>query len=865
MNKVTPRPPRLAVPVAGTPAPSPAVTETKAAVAAEPGFVAKTNKAPVALQAADVAKPTETTRAERVQTLFNYARTHQPGRVDLPGVPEAPAMPGKRLLVVNKGPNLGAPGESSIMVMDLTSGKLLKKFNTEPGPHEVMVAPDGKTAVAPNYGLQTQGTGIETGGGNSLTVVDLQAEAVRTLTLEGWFRPHGVEWLDSQRVAVTVDGKGTDLSSGYVLEVNVKTGEVERAHKTGEPGTHLVRASPDGKYLFCSNIQGGSFSRIDRATGEVKTLETGKGTEGFDFTPDGQEIWTGNLEESTFSIIDVASFSVKQTLKSPGELPIRFKFVSPNLLLVANRGSNDVSFIDPRTQQPVGKQLTFDLARFEANGPNLERTSVPMQLELSADKRFAFVGNSHSGLVSMIDISKREVVGYYLAGDKPDPLALYDAPPAAAAVRASHLQLGDELFRLGLRPKQVLLAPVEAGKPALEPVTVKDNQGRPTLAVVIRTSSAAERQAAERTAATWNATVKPVDTVPPSTPVAANVDTSQRAIFTRAMGLADRVLKNAGLDPNATDRQMYRYAMARFLLNGTSDQGLAWLEKEWKGSNADLLASGQFTDRWRIKIERELEAPYLNGDVFNALVDLNGRVTTALAALRGKFPNADMQFYVAGSPTKGRLGASSDIDLMISTKDTAALKAALDKSYMTAPDPKEIFDIGEYEEFVRRGKYFGVPVGIGDGKAALETKGFLTKFYVDETKKSWGLTVDAANPNGTPLEYSNDVIEKFVREAPMESETLFSAARAYRRHVDISFVAKYLERLDELQGISEFPADRLADYGEEVLAERANGKPVDLSNPLAAADALGITDLRERLTVEFAAARRVTQAATKKN
>ncbi len=372
--------------------------------------------------------PSPSSRAERLAALWQYARSHAPGKVELPGVPQPPSLPGQRLVVVNKGPNQGQPGESSIMLFDLATGRLRKKLKTEPGPHEVMVSPNGRHALAPNYGLQVQGTAAETGGGDSLTLVDLVREDARTLRLDGWFRPHGVEWLDDSRAAVTVDGKGRDLSSGYVLIVDVQKGEVERAFRIGEGGTHLVRRAPAGDFLFASNIQGGSFSRIDLKTGEVKTLKTGKGTEGFDFSPDGTEIWTGNLEENTISIIDVQSFTVKQTLASPGDKPIRFKFVSPNLLLVANRGSNDLSFIDPRTQQPIGRQLQFELSRFGDGGPEADKSSVPMQIELSPDKRYAFVGNSHAGMVSVVDLKARELAGYYLAGFKPDPLALYAAP-----------------------------------------------------------------------------------------------------------------------------------------------------------------------------------------------------------------------------------------------------------------------------------------------------------------------------------------------------------------------------------------------------------------------------------------------------
>lgn len=383
--------------------------------------------------------------APRLQSLWTYAQHHAPGKVVWPGIPEAPSLSGKRMLVVNKGPNPGMPGASSVMVMDLSDGKLLATLPTEAGPHEVAIAPKGRLALAPNYGLQKQGADVAAGGGHSLSLIDLETNQLKTIELPGYFRPHGVDWLDETHAVVTVDGKHEDLSSGYLLLIDVQSGRVEREYRTGEPGTHLVRHSPDARYLYTSNIQGGSFSRIDRSTGEVKTLKTGKGTEGFDFTPDGKEIWTGNLEESTISVIDVERFALKETFPSPGAYPIRFKFVSPDLLLVANRGSNDLSFIHPRTRQPLGPPVKFELTRFTATGPDASQSSVPMQIELSDDKRLAFVGNSHAGLVSVVDLPARQIVGYYLAGDKPDPLAIYDTPHVGTAPKPTQPPFGERV------------------------------------------------------------------------------------------------------------------------------------------------------------------------------------------------------------------------------------------------------------------------------------------------------------------------------------------------------------------------------------------------------------------------------------
>lgn len=361
-----------------------------------------------------------------------------PGAIEEPGLPAPPKAPG-RLFIVNKGPTVGDPGVASVMVLDLTTGKVESTSYPEPqGPHEVAISSDGRTAVAPNYGLARQGDHALPGEGFSLTVADTWTGKLKTIDVSPYYRPHGVEFLDRDRVAVTVDGKNRDLSAGYVLIVNVRTGKLERALETKQPGSHLVRLSADGSKLLVTNIQGGSLTVLDRASGRiVKTIATGKGAEGIDISPDGREIWVANLEQDggTMTVIDASTLEKKETFVAPGG-PIRVKFTNDgSRVFTSDRTGNALTVYDAKTRKQVGRVAFDDVIGKcdERTRKPLAASSVPMQIVMPPDSPYAYVANSHAGIISVVDQRSLAVAGHYKGGVKPDPMAWYAGPPASLA------------------------------------------------------------------------------------------------------------------------------------------------------------------------------------------------------------------------------------------------------------------------------------------------------------------------------------------------------------------------------------------------------------------------------------------------
>src|SRR5947209_18569836 len=79
------------------------------------------------------------------------------------------------LIVLNKA-------QATASIISLADGRTIATMPVGDGPHEIAISPDGRWAVAANYGGRTPG--------NSLTVLDLRArKPVRTIDLGSYARP----------------------------------------------------------------------------------------------------------------------------------------------------------------------------------------------------------------------------------------------------------------------------------------------------------------------------------------------------------------------------------------------------------------------------------------------------------------------------------------------------------------------------------------------------------------------------------------------------------------------------------------------------------------------------------------------------
>ena len=292
---------------------------------------------------------------------------------------------------------------------------------------------------------------------------------------------------------------------------------------------------------------------------------------------------------------------------------------------------------------------------------------------------------------------------------------------------------------------------------------------------------------------------------------------SNAEAFDLAHGIADRVLREAGIDPLARGNEMMRYSMARYLRNGTSDEGLVWLATSFNGSNTELIASPLIGKRWSSKIDRNLKAPFTNAETMASLRTLAGQVKQVIGSIRARnTAGAPLEFFVAGSPLKARLGGASDIDLQVRTPDAALLDFALNGDFGFPSGNGTLVDTGDWKEFTSRGQYFGPIASIGDGVAVVRDPETIVRFYIEQSK-AWGVRI---SPDGA---WSLDATAKdlFDREAPRITEDVFGAARTLKGKLELSSLASYLEDLPSLDDAALMPAPRIIELGKKLADARS--------------------------------------------
>lgn len=313
------------------------------------------------------------------------------------------------LVVLNKA-------EATASLVDLASGAVAATLPTGPGPHEAAVSPDGRLALATNYGTSEA-------PGATLTLLDVPgARVVKTIALGEYRRPHGVRWLaDGRRAVVTCEGNKA------LVIVDVEAGAVAFAVTTGQEVSHMVAVAPDGSRAYVASIGSGTLTVID--LGERKVLAvvpTGRGAEGIDVTPDGREVWVANREADTLSVVDAGTLQVVATLPA-GTFPIRVRITPDGRLALASCArSGELAVFETGGQRAQLRRVAMKLPPVSKDGrifQDFGASPVPIGIVVRPDGRQAWVANANADAVAVVDLESWQVVGTLKAGKEPDGMA----------------------------------------------------------------------------------------------------------------------------------------------------------------------------------------------------------------------------------------------------------------------------------------------------------------------------------------------------------------------------------------------------------------------------------------------------------
>ncbi len=312
------------------------------------------------------------------------------------------------LVVLNKA-------AASASLIDLGSGRVVATLPTGDGPHEVAVSPDGRWAVASNYGGAT--------AGHTLTVLDLsRKEVARTVDLGPYTRPHGLAWMsDGRRLLVTAQG------ARAVVVVDATRWVVERAIPTDTLGVHMIAVAPDGRFAYATAVDAGRVVKLNLGSGEaVATAAAGTGSEGIAVSLDGSALWIADRVADSVSVLDPATLAVRRTLPCAG-FPIRVRFtMDGSRVVVSGAKAGVVTVFDAMTQRPfTAIRIPYDSARAAPTmlGAAFAGSAVPIGLLVAPDGRRLYVAASAMAEVLEIDLGSGTILRRLPAGREPDGLA----------------------------------------------------------------------------------------------------------------------------------------------------------------------------------------------------------------------------------------------------------------------------------------------------------------------------------------------------------------------------------------------------------------------------------------------------------
>ena len=302
-----------------------------------------------------------------------------------------------RLLVTQKG-------DRSLAIVDPATGAVIASV-PEGGVtgHEVIASPDGRLAYVPIYG--NSGVGKPGTDGSSLVVIDIAAQKiVGGLDFSHGVRPHMPTFGPKDGLLYVT----TELDSAITL-IDPKTLKIVGSIPTGQPESHMLALSHDGRRGYTANVGPGTVSVLDIAARKTLAIIPISGeTQRISISNDDRWVFTADQTKPRLAVIDTATNQVKSWIPLEGFGYGSAPTPDGRWLLIAIPDQNEVTVIDLQTMQ---------VAHSVAVG------KAPQEVIVSPNGKTAYVSCLGSDQVDEIDIATWKVTRLIATGKGTDGLA----------------------------------------------------------------------------------------------------------------------------------------------------------------------------------------------------------------------------------------------------------------------------------------------------------------------------------------------------------------------------------------------------------------------------------------------------------
>jgi DNA-binding beta-propeller fold protein YncE len=315
-------------------------------------------------------------------------------------IPAAFAQQG-RLLVTQKG-------DTSLAIVDPAAGKVIASV-PEGGVtgHEVIASPDGRLAYVPIYG--NSGVGKPGTDGRNMVVIDIASQkVVGNLDFGHPVRPHMPIFGPKDGLLYVT----TELDQAITL-IDPKTLKIVGSIPTGQPQSHMLALSHDGRRGYTANVGPGTVSVLDiPARKTLAIIPISGATQRISISNDDRWVFTADQKEPRLAVIDTATNQVKSWVPLDGLGYGSAPTPDGRWLLIAIPDKNKVDVIDLKTMKAA---------------PSVAVCSDPQETLARPDGKTAYVSCAGSSQVAEIDLASWKVARLIATGKSTDGLAWAEA------------------------------------------------------------------------------------------------------------------------------------------------------------------------------------------------------------------------------------------------------------------------------------------------------------------------------------------------------------------------------------------------------------------------------------------------------
>jgi YVTN family beta-propeller protein len=269
--------------------------------------------------------------------------------------------------------------------------------------HEVIASADGKVAFVPIYG--NSGVGKPGTDGTNIAVIDISShKVVGNIAFDHGIRPHcPMIGPKDGRLYVT-----TELDKTITV-IDPKTLKIVAVIPTGQPESHMLALSHDGRRAYTANVGPGTVSAIDIAARKVvKVIPISANTQRISISPDDKWVFTADQTKPQMAVVDTTAGSVAKWIPMEGIGYGSAPTPDGRWLLVALPDQNKVAVIDLKTMQVA---RTVPVAAY------------PQEIIVRPDGKSAYVSCEHANQVAEIDTTTWTVTRTIPTGKLTDGLA----------------------------------------------------------------------------------------------------------------------------------------------------------------------------------------------------------------------------------------------------------------------------------------------------------------------------------------------------------------------------------------------------------------------------------------------------------